>query len=284
MLAHLEPGRGAKLCILTDPRSTKDIAAIRRYQSALRYLSGTLLTSPPTREPMGKLLPPAGLISACLLTGCGGGGAIGGGGNGGGGGSQPPVLASLQISPTNPSVAAGLKQKFTATGKFSDGSTRDMTASVTWASSSPSVATINVSGTPGLAKGVAPGSTTISATSGGVSGTTTLAVGNALLTSIAVTPGNATIPLGVQQQFTAIGMFTDGTSSQLTSNVLWSSSNNTVLSISASGLGVSGAVGAVTVTATSAGMNGSWECSCIWRRTRLGLPCLTSPIPAMRFL
>jgi hypothetical protein len=205
---------------------------------------------------MGKLLL-LGLISACLLTGCGGGGAIGGGGNGGGGGSQPPVLASLQISPTNPSVAAGLTQKFTATGKFSDGSTRDMTASVTWASSSPSVATINVSGTPGLAKGVAPGSTTISATSGGVSGTTTLAVGNALLTSIAVTPGNATIPLGVQQQFTAIGTFTDGTSLQLTSNVLWSSSNNIVLSISASGLGVSGAVGAVTVTATSAGMSGS---------------------------
>jgi hypothetical protein len=206
---------------------------------------------------MGKLLLSGLLASICLLAGCGGGGAIGG--NGGGGTSQLPVLASLQISPANPSVAAGLTQKFTATGKFSDGSTRDMTAGVTWTSSAPSVASINVSGTPGLAKGLMPGTATISASSAGISGTTSLAVANALLTSIVVTPGNPTIALGLQQQFTAIGTFTDGSSSAVNSNVTWSSSNPNVLAVSPSGLSQSAAVGSATVTATapSGGVSGS---------------------------
>lgn len=204
---------------------------------------------------MGKLLLSGLLVGSCLLSGCGSGGAIGGGGNG----SGQPVLSSLQISPANVSIAAGLTQNFTAKGKFSDGSTRDMTGSVTWASSSPSVASINVSGTPGLAKGLVPGSSTITASSGGISGTTTLTVGNALLSSITVAPGNATIALGLQQQFTAMGTFTDGTRSPLNANLIWTSSNNNVLAISPSGLGQSAAVGPATVTATaiSGGVSGS---------------------------
>jgi hypothetical protein len=207
---------------------------------------------------MGKLLLSALLVCCCFLSGCGSGGAIGGGGNGGGG-TGKPVLSSLQISPTNPSVAVGLTQKFTATGKFSDGSTRDMTASVTWTSATPSVASMNVSGTPGLAKGLTPGTATISASSAGISGTTSLSVGNALLTSIVVTPGNPTIVLGLQQQFTAMGTFTDGSSSPITANVTWSSSNTNVLTVSPSGLGQSAAVGSATITATapSGGVSGS---------------------------
>jgi hypothetical protein len=201
---------------------------------------------------MRKLLLSGLLAGICLLASCGSGGAIGGGG-----GTSQPVLASLQISPANPSIAAGLTQKFTAMGKFSDGSARDMTASVTWTSSSLSIAGINVSGTPGLAKGLAPGSSTITASSAGISGTTTLKVDNALLSSITVTPGNATIALGLQQQFSAMGTFTDGTSSLLNASVMWSSSNNSVLAMSPSGVGVSGAVGQVTVSASLGGVSGS---------------------------
>lgn len=56
--------------------------------------------------------------------------------------SQPPppptppnkTLTSIQITPANPSVAAGSTQQFAAMGTFSDGSTSDLTASVTWTS------------------------------------------------------------------------------------------------------------------------------------------------------
>jgi DNA-binding beta-propeller fold protein YncE len=58
-------------------------------------------------------------------------------------------------------------------GTFSDGSTQNLTSSATWNSSEPSVATISATG---LATGVAAGSTTIMASSGALSGPTTLTV------------------------------------------------------------------------------------------------------------
>ena len=88
----------------------------------------------------------------------------------GGGG---PVLTSITVTPTNPSISVGSPQQFTATGNYSDGSHQDLTNSATWTSSIPSVATIN---STGLATGVAAGSTTIQATVGAINGSTTLTV------------------------------------------------------------------------------------------------------------
>ena len=198
---------------------------------------------------MGKFLLSMLLISACLLSGCGSGGAIGGG-------SNSPVLTSLQVTPNNASVVAGLTQRFTATGEFSDGSTRDLTASVTWSSSNANIATINFSGTPGLAKGVAPGNVTISASSNSASGTAPLTVTHAVPTAIAVSPGNLTLPLGLHQQFTAIATLSDGTTQDMTSSVTWSSSDPNVLTLSAAGFASTNATGACVVTATAGNVSG----------------------------
>jgi hypothetical protein len=127
-----------------------------------------------------------------------------------------------------------------------------MTTSVTWSSSSPAVATINVSGTPGLAIGVSPGSTNIVASSGGVSGSSTLAVGNPILNSIAVTPSSTTVVLGLQQQFAALGTFSDGSTQDVTAAVTWTSSNPTVLTITAGGAATTVATGPCTITASAA--------------------------------
>jgi uncharacterized protein YjdB len=53
-----------------------------------------------------------------------------------------PYLTSIAVLPANPSVAAGLTQQFTATGTFSNKTTEDLTALVTWSSSNLPVATI----------------------------------------------------------------------------------------------------------------------------------------------
>ena len=74
--------------------------------------------------------------------------------------SVAPTLVSIAITRTSPSVSLGLTQQFTAIGTYSDSSTADITASVTWASSAPSKATI-ASG--GLATSVAGGSTNVTA-------------------------------------------------------------------------------------------------------------------------
>jgi plastocyanin len=78
-------------------------------------------------------------------------------------------LQSIAVTPANPSVAKGLTQQFHAMGTFSDGSSRDVTSQVTWASSNTAVATIsNAAGSQGLATGVTPGTSTITATEGNV--------------------------------------------------------------------------------------------------------------------
>ena len=167
------------------------------------------------------------------------------------------TVVSLLISPANTSIASGTAVQFTATGTFTDASTQNLTASVNWAVADSSVISINVNGAQGLAKGVAPGSSTITATSGNVSSTATLTVTNAVLNSIAVTPVNASVPLGLLQPFSATGTFSDGTAQDITNTVTWSSSNTSVASITVSGLVTARNLGNATIAATSGAASGS---------------------------
>jgi uncharacterized protein YjdB len=84
------------------------------------------------------------------------------------------VLQSIAVTPTDPSIAAGTTQQFTATGTFSNSTTQDLTASAIWSSSDTVVA--NIDSTSGKAIAVGAGSTAITATSGGKTGATTLTV------------------------------------------------------------------------------------------------------------
>jgi hypothetical protein len=86
------------------------------------------------------------------------------------------ALTSITLTPAQATVAKGLTKQFAATGTYSDGSTADVTSSVTWASSAGGVATIS---SGGLASATAAGTTTVSATSASVVGTTTLTVAKA---------------------------------------------------------------------------------------------------------
>ena len=54
-----------------------------------------------------------------------------------------PALVSIAVTPASPSIATGADKQFTATGTYADASTADLTSSVTWASDTPSVATID---------------------------------------------------------------------------------------------------------------------------------------------
>jgi hypothetical protein len=82
-------------------------------------------------------------------------------------------LTSLTVAPTAQTVQIGADRSFTATGRFADDSTQDLTNDVNWSSSAPAVATINAAG---RAHAVAGGTTTISATIGAVSDSTELTV------------------------------------------------------------------------------------------------------------
>lgn len=157
------------------------------------------------------------------------------------------VLSSLAVTPANEDFPAGISLQFSAAGTYSDGKTYDLTSQVTWSSSNPAAATIN---SQGLVSTVAPGTATIAAVSGGISGSTTLTVNSAVLSSISLTPADPSIPAGVTQQFTAMGAYSDGTISDITRQVTWSSSNPTVATITTTGLAATLATGTTTIAAS----------------------------------
>ncbi len=165
------------------------------------------------------------LVCLVLLSGCGAGGFAPGVGG---------ILKSIEITPSGPSVPLGETQQFTATGHFRDGSTQDITASVSWSSSNTNVVTISGSG---LGTSLSTGSSTVSATKSGVKGSSTFTVTDAVLVSIAVTPANSQVFLGTLKQFTATGTFSDQSTKDITGSVTWASSNHSVASINGGGSG-----------------------------------------------
>jgi trimeric autotransporter adhesin len=174
----------------------------------------------------------------------------------------PAALASIEVTPSIPSVAKGLTGQFTATGVYTDNSTKDLTTTVTWASSTPAVATVsNATGSNGLASSVDIGTTTITAMLGTVSGNTTLTVTAATLVSIGVTPSIPSLASGLTQQFTATGIYTDNSTQTLTTTVTWASATPAVATISnatgSRGIATAAAIGPTTITATLGAVSGS---------------------------
>ncbi|MGD0567147.1 MAG: choice-of-anchor D domain-containing protein [Candidatus Sulfotelmatobacter sp.] len=112
-------------------------------------------------------------------------------------------LNSITVTPATTSIAAGAAQQFVATGHLKNGTLQILTQFVTWSSSQANAATVAAGG---IATGVGPGSTNISATLGGIAGSTTLTVTEPK--SIAVTPATASIAPGSTQKLSATGSST----------------------------------------------------------------------------
>jgi hypothetical protein len=79
----------------------------------------------------------------------------------------------------------------------------------------------------------------------------------ASLKSLSVTPNQAVVALGDNQQFSATGLFSDGTQRDLTKTVVWSTAQPAVASVNAQGLARSLSQGSASIVATSGGVDGS---------------------------
>jgi uncharacterized protein YjdB len=156
-------------------------------------------------------------------------------------------LTSITLSPVNASIPINTTLQLTATGNYSDGSTRDLTALVSWSSATISKATVDVSG---LVQAVAAGTSSITATIGSVSQSTNVTVTAPTINSISVTPEDLTLPIGISQQYVASAIYSDGSIQDLVSGVTWSSSTASVATIDANGLASIIAAGSTTITAT----------------------------------
>jgi uncharacterized protein YjdB len=166
------------------------------------------------------------------------------------------TLTSINVTPVSETIPLGTVQQFTATGTFSNNSTQDISGTVVWSTSPTSVASIT---TGGLATAKDVGTFTVTATSGAISGTASATVNAADLVSIAVLPANPVIAETTTQQFSATGTFTDGSTHNLTTDVMWTSSDTTDAPIGgASGLAKGMApVASATIKATLGTISGT---------------------------
>jgi trimeric autotransporter adhesin len=160
---------------------------------------------------------------------------------------QIPV-ATVTISPSNPSVVERQTTPLTATTKDANGNTLSG-RTVTWSVTPTSVATINAS--TGVVTGVSAGTATVTATSEAKSGTATLTVTAAPVATVTVVPPSA--PLIVGQTLTLTDTLKDATGFVLTGRVVtWTSSSPSKATVNSStGLVTGVDSGSTIITATS---------------------------------
>ena len=163
----------------------------------------------------------------------------------------PARLVSLAVAPVNPSVNIGNTQQFVALGTFSDNTTRDISAVSTFSSASTNVASVVAS--TGLALGKAQGTSIISASSGGLTGSATLTVLPATLVSLGLTPAANSLAVGATAQLTALAGYSDGSVVDVTGASTYVSASTAQVAVAASGVITGVAPGTSVITASFGG-------------------------------
>jgi len=169
---------------------------------------------------------------------------------------NPIAVGSVTVAPPSQSIVAGTftVPSFSATVK--DAANHVLTGrTVTWTSSIPAVAMIDNTGN---ANGLSPGTVTITASSGGKSGTASLIVTPVPVATVAVAPSSQAVAVGsTTPAFTTT--LKDAGGNVLTGRVVtWSSSNPAIATVDgASGVATGVTPGTATIVATSEGQTGS---------------------------
>lgn len=179
--------------------------------------------------------------------------------------AEPDVLF---VSPVTMSIAKGTSLRLSASALYSDGSTRDVTDQVMWTSQDPGVA--KVSSDPdsaGLLLAQAEGAVTVvvtwatwaaGATARSLSASTQVTVGPPLLVNLSISAPSTTLRVGGVLSLSAGSLYSDGSRPDMTDEVLWSSSDPGVLTLSnddgSRGVATAHGDGMVQVSATLDGV------------------------------
>ena len=168
-----------------------------------------------------------------------------------------PTVAAIVLTPTSASILRGATTQLTAQAR--DAAGQPLNVEITWASSNPTVASVSATG---LVTGLSAGGATVTASAGGQTAassiTVTLPAPTApVVATVTVSPASVSLNQGATSQLTATAR--DSAGNVMTGQTFtWSSSNNAVATVSASGLVTAVAAGSATVSATSSnGRRGS---------------------------
>jgi len=177
-----------------------------------------------------------------------------------------PTLTGVSVGPSGLNLNVNQTFQMTATGTYNDGSQKTLTSGVVWSSSAPTV--ISVGQTSGIVTGLQSGTSTITASSGGCSscsGTASVSVVLANVSSITVTPASQSVTIGGSiVYFTATASPGGDITQGATWNIVDSTGTNqnanfSIAFVSGSGEGFlpgsSAAQGAYTINVTYPGTN-----------------------------
>ena len=161
-------------------------------------------------------------------------------------------VGGVAVSPA--SVSLNPTQTTTLTATVTDVNGTVVTGRpVAWSSSNDLVATVSQSG---VVTALLPGNATITASSGGKSGTAAVTVGQAAVGSVTVTPSSSTLQAGAGT--TLVAAVKDANGNPVSNpSVTWTSTNPQVASVNSSGAVSTSQVGTATITATSGGKSGT---------------------------
>ncbi|WP_454008986.1 beta strand repeat-containing protein [Aeromonas sp. Marseille-Q7275] len=156
----------------------------------------------------------------------------------------------IDLSATASTLAAGTKAQLTAVASYSDGSSQNITPLVSWSSSDSDVATVSTSGE---VTAVAPGTAVITGSFGGQTSTLTVTVTAATVSAIQISTPLTSLALGTNGQLKALATYSDDTLVDVTSQISWSSSAPTLVSVDANGQIKALAVGSAVISGSLGG-------------------------------
>jgi len=170
----------------------------------------------------------------------------------------PAPVTSVEVTPSTASVVAGQQAQLNVTVRDANGAT--LTGPIPrWTSDSPDVALVS---SAGLVVGQAPGTASIVASVDGKADTAVVTVTPAApppptpVAEVVVTPATASVVVGATTQLRAQPQ--DGAGNGLGGrSITWTSSDQTVATVSNTGLVTGKAPGNATITATSEGKSGT---------------------------
>jgi hypothetical protein len=138
-------------------------------------------------------------------------------------------LSSVSIE-TSP-VVAGTQAQLHATGRGADGAMADVTGVVEWSSSDPGLAVVSSLVRPGWLHARAPGTVTLQARLGAITGSTSLTIGGATLASLAISAPTV-LTRGQTTSASAVATLSGGGTQTVSEDVVWSSDAPQVVAVS----------------------------------------------------
>jgi trimeric autotransporter adhesin len=148
-----------------------------------------------------------------------------------------PYVTGITFTPGQVTIKKGEPLSVKVDANFSDGSSENVTAQTTFSSSNSAVATVDSSGNVTVPESSKGGTVYIRGTYGGKGGAATVTVLEPpIVTNLLFTASSNTLDKGESVQVNVTSVYSDGTSKDVTGEVLFSSSNVNLATVDASGV------------------------------------------------